>query len=139
MERANIIMCAALSSDGLLLHRPLIGPYNTDRLISFLDVLHNPLGPAEERGGRNSPTFIAVWYNVELHHSTAVTDWFAAHPSMSFHTIPASILPTEEFFSALRWKVHDHHPHDMNRLTSLLDAMNAGCGDTSPDDCQGWI
>ncbi|KAI2652436.1 NADPH--cytochrome P450 reductase [Labeo rohita] len=32
-------MCAAISTDGLLLHGPLIGPYNTERLISFLDEL----------------------------------------------------------------------------------------------------
>jgi hypothetical protein len=40
----------------------------------------------------------------------------------------------EEFFSAWRWKVYDQHPHDQ---MSLLDNMNAGCGDTSPEDCQG--
>ena len=30
---ANITMCAALSNEGLLLNKPLIGPYNTERLI----------------------------------------------------------------------------------------------------------
>ena len=34
---ANITMCAALRNNGLLLHKPLIGPYNTERLIYFLD------------------------------------------------------------------------------------------------------
>jgi hypothetical protein len=38
---ANITMCAALSTDGLLLHKPLTGPYNTERLSYFLDDLHN--------------------------------------------------------------------------------------------------
>jgi hypothetical protein len=36
--------------------------------------------------------------------------------------------PIEEFVSAWRWKVYDHHPHDQ---MSLLDAMNAGCGNTA--------
>ncbi|MCI4378791.1 hypothetical protein PGIGA_G00220210 [Pangasianodon gigas] len=29
-RRANITMCGAISDDGLLLHKPLIRPYNTD-------------------------------------------------------------------------------------------------------------
>ena len=59
----NITTCAALSKDGLLLHKPLIGPYNTERLIYFLDDLHNRLVPAVEKGARNSPTFVVVWDN----------------------------------------------------------------------------
>ncbi len=95
-------MCAALSNDGLLLHKPLIGPYNTERLIYFLDDLHNRLVPAEERGASNSHTFIVVWDNVAFHHSAAVTDWFAAHPKMSVLYLPPYspfLNPIEEFFS----------------------------------------
>lgn len=46
---ANIPMCAAVSSDGLLLHKPLIGPYKTECLISFLDDLYGRVVPGEER------------------------------------------------------------------------------------------
>jgi transposase len=123
---ANITMCAALSNDGLLCHIPLIGSYNTERLIYFLDDLHNRLVPVEERGARNSPTFVVVWDNVIFHHSAAVTDLFDAHPRMSVLFLsPYSpfLNPIEEFFSAWRRKVYDHHPHDQ---MSLLDAMNAG-------------
>ena len=98
---ANITMCAALSNDGLLLHKPLIGPYNKERLVSFLDELHNQLVPAEERGARNCPTFVVVWDNVAFHH-------FAAHPRMSVLFLPPYfpfLNPIEEFFSAWRWKV----------------------------------
>ncbi|KAI7799111.1 hypothetical protein IRJ41_018416, partial [Triplophysa rosa] len=135
---ANITMCAALSNDGLLLHKPLIGPFNTERLISFLNDLHNQRVPAEERrrGASNCPTFIVVWDRVAFHHSAAVTDWFAAHPRMSVLFLPPYLNPIEEFFSAWRWKVYDHHPHDQ---MTLLEEMNAGCGDISPEDCQGWI
>ena len=35
-----------------------------------------------------------------------------------------------------RWSVYDPHPHDH---MSLLDAMNVGCGDSSPEDYQAWI
>lgn len=84
-------MCAALPNDGLLLHKPLIGPYNTERLISLLDDLHNRLVPAEERGARNSPTFVVVWDNVAFHHSAAVR--LVCCTSQDVSTIPASILP----------------------------------------------
>ena len=46
---ANITRCAAISSDGLLLHKLLIGPYNTERLITFLDDLYGRVVPGEER------------------------------------------------------------------------------------------
>jgi hypothetical protein len=71
---------------------------------------------------------------VAFHHSAAVTDWFAAHPRISVLFLPPYspyLKSIEKFFSAWRWKVYDHHPHDQ---MSLLDAMNAGCGDTSPED-----
>lgn len=71
---ANITMCAAISSDGLLLHIPLIGPYNTERLITFMDDLYGRLVPGEERGQvrRNVQTFVIVWDNVAFHHARAV-------------------------------------------------------------------
>lgn len=91
---ANSTMCAALSNNGLLLHKPLIGPYNTERLISFLDDLHNQLVPAREIGQRARNTFVVVWDKVAFHHSAAVTAWFTAHPRMSvlffyLHTLPS--------------------------------------------------
>lgn len=44
----NITMCAAMANDGLLLNTPLIGPYNTERLIAFLEQLYAQLVPAEQ-------------------------------------------------------------------------------------------
>ncbi|KAK0149246.1 hypothetical protein N1851_000002 [Merluccius polli] len=38
---ANITMCAAISNDGVLCHIPTVGPYNTERLITFLDALRH--------------------------------------------------------------------------------------------------
>lgn len=73
---ANITMCAAISTDGLLLHRPIIGPYNTERLLAFLHDLYGRVVLGEERDAerRNQPTFIIVWDNVAFHHSRAVTE-----------------------------------------------------------------
>ena len=68
---ANITMCAAKSTEGLLLHKPLIGPYNTERLLAFLHELFGRVVLGEERDAerRNQPTFIIVWDNVAFHHS----------------------------------------------------------------------
>ncbi|KAI2661539.1 Ribosome maturation factor RimP [Labeo rohita] len=71
--------------------------------------------------------------------SNNVTAWFDAHPRMMSHFLaPYSpfLNPIEEFFSAWRWKVFDHRPHDQ---MSLLDAMDAACQDITAEHCQGWI
>ncbi|KAI7810071.1 hypothetical protein IRJ41_021635, partial [Triplophysa rosa] len=129
---ANITMCAAISTNGLLLHKPLIGPYNTWAMSAFFCEARNAVR-------RTQPTLIIVWDNVAFHHSRAVTEWFAAHPRMvSLFLPPYSpfLNPIEEFFSSWGWKVYDRHPHDQ---MSLLDRMNAGCLDISSEDCEGWI
>lgn len=80
-------------------------------------------------------TFVIVWDNVAFYHSAAVINWFAALPRMSVLFLsPYSpfLNPIEEFFSVWRWKVYNHSLH---KQLSLLDAMNAGCGDISPEVC----
>ncbi|KAJ8333926.1 hypothetical protein SKAU_G00412450 [Synaphobranchus kaupii] len=47
---ANITMCAAISNNGALLHKCEVGPYNTDRLLLFLEDLHERLVLEAERG-----------------------------------------------------------------------------------------
>ncbi|KAJ8339128.1 hypothetical protein SKAU_G00359140 [Synaphobranchus kaupii] len=47
---ANITMCAAISENGLVLHTCRIGPYNTERLLLFLEELYRRLVPEGERG-----------------------------------------------------------------------------------------
>ncbi len=55
-------MCAAISSNGLVLQKSQIGPYNTERLLLFLDDLHQQLVPEAEREqvGGNKRTFVFV-------------------------------------------------------------------------------
>jgi hypothetical protein len=103
---ANITMCAAISSDRFLLHKPLIGPYNTERLISFLGDLYGRVVPGEDRvaARRNRPTFVIIWDNVAFHQSRAVTEWFAAHPRMVSLFLPRYsplLNPTEEVYFPL--------------------------------------
>ncbi len=136
---ANITMCAAIANAGLLLHICQVGPYNTEHLLAFLNDLHQRLVPEQDQEGENMRTFVITWDNVAFHHSQAITTWFEVHPRLvSLFLPPYSpfLNPIEEFFSAWRWKVYDHQPHDQ---MSLLEAMDAGCRDITVDDCQGWI
>ncbi|XP_026011181.1 uncharacterized protein LOC113014096 isoform X1 [Astatotilapia calliptera] len=139
LRGANITMCAAIANAGLLLHRCQVGPYNTERLLAFLNDLHQRLVPEQGQEGENMRTFVITWDNVAFHHSQAITTWFEVHPRLvSLFLPPYSpfLNPIEEFFSAWRWKVYDHQPHDQ---MSLLEAMDAGSRDITVDDCQGWI
>ncbi len=126
--------------NGALLNKCVIGPYNTDPLLLFLEDLHERLVPEVERGQVGDLSIYEItWDNVAFHHSRAVTAWFDAHPRMmSLFVAPYSpfLNPIEEFFSAWRWKVFDHRPQDQ---MSLLDAMDAACQDITAEHCQGWI
>lgn len=138
---ANITMCAAISNDGVLCHIPTIGPYYTERLITFLDALKEILIPPEERGllRPGMSLYVIIWDNVAFHHSRLVNEWFAAQPRIMMQFLPAYspfLNPIEEFFSAWRWKVYDHRPYEQ---MPLLKAMNAGCLAIGAEDCQGWI
>lgn len=132
-------MCAAIANAGLLLHRCQIGPYNTERLLAFLNDLHQRLIPEQDQDGENLRTFVITWDNVAFHHSQAITTWFEVHPRLVSVFLPPYspfLNPIEELFSAWRWKVYDHQPHDQ---MSLLEAMDAGCRDITVHDCQGCI
>jgi len=87
-------MCAAMANDGLLLNTPLIGSYNTERLIAFLEQLYAQLVPAGQgEPVRNPQVFVIVCDNVAFHHLQLsqiglqhITDsWFCTclhvHPS----------------------------------------------------------
>lgn len=137
----NITICAAISRNGVVAHNAVLGPYNTARLISFLDSLNDTLIPQEERDleGPELMKFVVVWDNVRFHHSQLVREWFATHPRFVMVFLPAYspfLNPIEELFSSWRWKVYDRNPY--GRAT-LLQAMEEACGDIDADACQGWI
>ncbi|KAK0131197.1 hypothetical protein N1851_034102 [Merluccius polli] len=138
---ANITMCAAISNDGVLCHIPTVGPYNTERLITFLDALRHRLIPPQEGGllRPGMPLFVIIWDNVAFHHSRLVNEWFAAQPRMMMQFLPAYspfLNAIEEFFSAWRWKVYNHRPYDQ---MPLIDAMTAAAQEIGAEECQGWI
>ncbi|XP_078029674.1 uncharacterized protein LOC144466487 [Epinephelus lanceolatus] len=59
----NITMCAAISENGVATHIPTLGPYNTQKLLFFLDHLYSDLIPDNERGlvGPHLSKFVVVW------------------------------------------------------------------------------
>lgn len=135
----NITMCAAISDNGVLTHIPLLGPYNTQHLLTFLDTLYRDIVPENERGEGQLNQYVVVWDNVRFHHSHLVTQWFAAQQRMLVEYLPPYspfLNPIEEFFSAWRWKVYDRCPHTQ---MALLAAMDAACDDIAADSCRGWI
>ncbi len=55
----NITICAAISENGVLTRIPIFGPYNTERLVTFLDTLYRDLIPEQERGQTGDDLSIA--------------------------------------------------------------------------------
>lgn len=134
-------MCAAMSDQGVLAHIPIMGPYNTQHLLTFLDNLYRNVIPEDERDLNRDdvPKYVVICDNVSFHRSDNIRQWFVHHRRMLIEFLPPYspfLNPIEEFFSAWRWKVYDHQPH--TRMT-LLAAMDAACEDISADACRGWI
>lgn len=130
----NISMCAAISDEGVLGRRPLLGPYNSAHLITFLDELDQNLG----RAGEDIP-YVIVWDNVRFHHALVVQAWFAVHQRFTPLYLPPYspfLNPIEEFFSAWRWKVYDRRPYQQ---ATLMQAMDEACNDITAEQCQAWI
>ncbi|KAI7800946.1 hypothetical protein IRJ41_015737 [Triplophysa rosa] len=119
----NITMCAAISENGVATHIPSLGPYNTQKLLIFLDRLHFDLIPENERRP-HLPQYVIVWDNVNFHRGPLIRAWFTTHPRMVM------------YFSAWRWRVYEHRAQDQR---SLLHAMDAACEDITGDQCRGWL
>ena len=108
-------MCAAISEHGVLTHIPLIGPYNTQHLLNFLETLYRALIPDDERGlfREDLPKYVVICDNVSFHRSN-IRQWFVTHPRMLIKFLPPYspfLKQIEELFSAWRWKVYDRQPH----------------------------
>ncbi|XP_041118603.1 uncharacterized protein LOC121322555 [Polyodon spathula] len=135
----NITMCTAVSQQGVLHHHANLGPYNTALLITFLDTLHGILIPAEQKGGPEQPRYVVICDNVSFHRAALVRNWFIDHPQFIVLYLPPYfpfLNPIEEFFSAWRWKVYDHHPLP---CMPLLQAMEDACGEVDVGAFGGWI
>lgn len=87
-QGGNIAMCAAMGQNGVLHHHAILGPYNTDHIITFLKTQHNILIPDDNHNGSQQSRFVINWYNVNFHWSARVRNWFINHPQMSVLYLP---------------------------------------------------
>ncbi|KAJ8389204.1 hypothetical protein AAFF_G00122240 [Aldrovandia affinis] len=55
-------MCAAIGHHGVIHHHAQLSPYNTARLLTFLDALNNIFIPPQEEGPEQ-PNYIVIWDN----------------------------------------------------------------------------
>ncbi|KAJ8366532.1 hypothetical protein AAFF_G00350860 [Aldrovandia affinis] len=93
LRGGNVTMCAAIGHRGVIHHHAQFGPYNTARLLTFLDVLNNIFIPPQEEGPEQ-PNYI-IWDNVSFHRAALVHNWFAfQHGGGRYMTAnPMSVWP----------------------------------------------
>ena len=68
-EGGNITLGAAISNQGVVHHHAIMGPYNTQHLLVFLNDMRDALALLEER-----PTYVVVWDNVSFQRSLQVRE-----------------------------------------------------------------
>ncbi|KAL7868728.1 hypothetical protein SRHO_G00101120 [Serrasalmus rhombeus] len=93
----NITMCAAIGPRGVIHHHAQLGPYNTPRLVSFLDELKNLLNlPQEEEP--EQPSYVVIWDNVSFLWS--MTGSLTIHNLLccTFHHIPHFSIQSRNSF-----------------------------------------
>ncbi|KAL4003969.1 receptor-type tyrosine-protein phosphatase U [Sarotherodon galilaeus] len=126
----NITLCAAISLRGLLHHHAKLGPYNSQHILTFLDVLHNIV----VQNRPDQPRFVEIWDNVSFHRAALVQAWFSNHNQLVYLPPYSPFLnPIEEFFSAWRWRVYDRQPH------ARMPLLQAACGDIQVTAIHGWF
>ncbi|XP_046698560.1 uncharacterized protein LOC124381187 [Silurus meridionalis] len=139
----NITLCAAmgLCGQGIVHRHAVLGSYNTQRLLTFLEELkdilldrqqHHP-GPAHQM-------YVIIWDNECFHKTKQIREWFTTNSNHFLNVClpPYSpfLNPIEEFFSSWRWKVYDRQPYTRE---DLLRAMELACVDIPVEAFQGWI
>ncbi len=130
----NITLCAAITQNGVLHRHAHMGPYNTALILTFLDQLHNIAANQIDH-----MQYFVVWDNVSFHRSALVQNWFQQHPHFTVLYLPPYspfLNPTEEFFSAWRWKVYDLR---LQAEVPLIQAMEEACDQMEVAAMQGWI
>ena len=107
----NVVICAAISSHGVLHHCVTLRPYNTQHLLRFLANLREFLfeQQVQEQQGQELnenpiPTYVIVWDNVSFHRAAQVREWFNINgqfENLYLAPYPHFLNPIEEFFLPL--------------------------------------
>ncbi|RXN18454.1 receptor-type tyrosine- phosphatase U-like protein [Labeo rohita] len=137
----NITLCAAMGSEGLVHRHAVLGSYNTQRLLTFLEELRDILLDRQQHHpGPAHHIYVIIWDNVHFHRTNQITEWFTTNSNQFLNVClpPYSpfLNPVEEFFSSWRWKVYDRQPYTRE---NLLRAMELACVDIPVEAFQGWI
>ncbi|KAL0152528.1 hypothetical protein M9458_052251 [Cirrhinus mrigala] len=112
----NITLCAAMGSEGLVHWHAVLGSYNTQRLLTFLEELRDILLDRQQHHpGPAHHIYVIIWDNVRFHRTNQIREWFTTNSNQFLNVClpPYSLFlnPIEEFFSSWRWKVYDRQPY----------------------------
>ncbi|RXN28126.1 hypothetical protein ROHU_019452 [Labeo rohita] len=137
----NLTLCAAMGSEGLVHRHAVLGSYNTQRLLTFLEELRDILLDCQQHHpGPAHHIYVIIWDNVRFHRTNQIREWFTTNSNQFLNVClpPYSpfLNPIEEFFSSWRWKVYDRQPYTRE---NLLRAMELACVDIPVEAFQGWI
>ena len=80
----------ATAENGVLMHIPIIGPYNTEHLVTFVDTLYSSISSLNKRGGRMEITCQSTcqFPSIQYHHS------MVCDPQQDANGVPLTLLPT---------------------------------------------
>ena len=133
-ERVSTI--AAMSCDGMLDCRTVIGSVDAEIFIKFVD---DSLVPTLQPFDGNNPRSVLVLDNASIHHVDDVIDRIQSTGALIQFLPPYSpdFNPIEETFSKVKsvLKAHESAWEDMDTETAVLAAFST----VTPADCQAWI
>ncbi|CAM4573550.1 unnamed protein product [Leuciscus chuanchicus] len=137
----NITLCAAMGSEGLVHRHAVLGSYNSQRLLTFLEELKDILLDRQQHHPGPAPhIYVIIWDNVRFHRTNQIREWFTTNSNHFLNVClpPYSpfLNPIEEFFSSWRWKVYDRQPYTTE---NLLRAMELACVDIPVEAFQEWF
>ncbi|XP_038562264.1 uncharacterized protein LOC119893925 [Micropterus salmoides] len=68
----NITLCAAMGLEGLVHRQAVLGSYNTQRLLTFLEELKDILLDHQHHPGPEHPIYVIIWDNVRFHRTNQI-------------------------------------------------------------------
>lgn len=106
------MLCAATSTHGVLHHHATLGPYNTQRLLTFLSDPQDVVLGREQQDHEQveHPVYVIMWAKYQF--SQRHLDQRTIHINREFIAIcrppyAPYLNPKEEFFFSRQWKVCD--------------------------------
>lgn len=82
---ANIMLCAATSTHGVLHHHATLGPYNAQHLLTFLSDLRDVVLGRKQQDHEQveNPVYVILWDNISFHHAVHIRKWFTSTENSS--------------------------------------------------------